>query len=154
MKSRNRSQTSFIRYQAFGLGPVLAVILGVGASLSCSNAKLADPDQAMLTFAPDTLSQTKTGCQEMSISTRLPSGEIVPVGSRTTIILATSSSSGHFYDDAACTSKITSVEIEAYVSRSKVFYYRDDAPGSVELTATPPETKKGWTAATLSATIY
>lgn len=89
----------------------------------------------------------------MTVSTRLPNGETVAVGTTTTINLATSSSGGAFYSDPACTTKITSVEIEAYVSRSKIFYYRDDSLGTAELTATPPRTKRGWTSATISATI-
>lgn len=127
--------------------------LGMAIGLSCHNSKLSDPQMAVLSFAPELVAQTKSECQEMTVSTRLPSGDTVPLGTTTTINLATSSSSGAFYSDASCTNKITSVEIEAYVSRSKIFYYRDDSPGTAQLTATPPKTKRGWTAATLSATI-
>jgi hypothetical protein len=127
--------------------------LGVAFLLSCQNSRLSDPQMAVLSFAPEMVAQTKSECQEMTVSTRLPSGETVPLGTTTTINLATSSSSGAFFSDAACTNKITSIEIEAYVSRSRMFYYRDDSPGPFQLTATPPNSKRGWTAATLSATI-
>ncbi len=127
--------------------------LGTVVVLSCQNAKLADPQMAILSFAPEIVAQTKSECQEMTVSTRLPTGDTVSLGTTTTINLATSSSSGAFFSDATCTNKITSVEIESYVSRSKIFYYRDDSPGTAVLTATPPKSKRGWTAATLSATI-
>ena len=152
MSVRHVLRPHIMRIRQFGLNVALKG-LGIAVVMSCQNAKLADPQMAILSFAPEMVSQTKSECQEMTVSTRLPSGDTVPLGTTTTINLGTSSNSGAFFSDAECTNKITSIEIEAYVSRSKIFYYRDDSPGTVQLTATPPKSKRGWTAATLSATI-
>ncbi|MCX6109865.1 MAG: hypothetical protein NTZ90_09730 [Proteobacteria bacterium] len=106
----------------------------------------------LLAFTSATLSQSAATCGSLAIEVQSSPGAAQVQTAAVTLALASSSATGAFYSDSACTQMTSQAQIAAGSADAAAVYYKDLTAGSPTLTVSE-NPSQGWTKASMTATV-
>ena len=106
----------------------------------------------LLVFTNTALTQSAATCGSLTIEVQSSPGAAQVQTAAVTLALASSSSTGSFYSDSACTQMTSQAQIAAGAADAAAVYYKDATAGSPTLAASE-NPSQSWTKASMTVTI-
>ena len=130
----------------------LAVNDSGSMGLPAASLALTVTSSTQLVFTSAPLSQSATTCGSLLVEVQTSAGTPQVQSTAVTIALASSSSTGSFYSDSACTQVSNQAQIAVGSADAAAVYYKDSTVAAPTLTASESPSQS-WTKATMTATI-